>query len=300
MNSQKPEEKVIEVLIQLFRKNNYVTESEIADACDDYDIPFHRTDYITDSLLAKGVLISDSPVFFDVVFSDNSESYADEDTVDYTDEQAEIVYSFFEENYPGMDFIIDAVRSFNYQEKVSIMPLLDQAQNGNKLAREYLIRRYLKSALKICYNYRNRTVIPIEDLFPVAVQGIIDALAHYHKNNGSYLVSYLGLGMRQKIDRYIADNQSLIRLPIHLHEKYDYKTILTKYDLDEDNLKNCFGNSETIDKIIQLIKYQTPKSLDEIIELNDEVVIEDEFYILENLEKKRIDKIVFWFSWYNR
>ena len=58
----KPEQNVIGILFEKYQKQGYVTQNDIFDLCEEYDLSFIQTDYVGNQLLEKGVLISDTPV----------------------------------------------------------------------------------------------------------------------------------------------------------------------------------------------------------------------------------------------
>ena len=204
----KTENVVIEKLNELFQKRGYVSEEEIFELCDEHSLSFLMTDHVINKLTDMGVLIADAP-----------ENKADNDYYDYSQIDYEQVYIFFEKLYPDMRPTLDYIRAIPPIQKGETKNLISQIRSGNEYARKILIEKCFRTALRITMSYQGKTTVPLEDLFMVSYDGIAEAIDSYDPYSGSHFTSYVSLWIKQKIDRYICDNDNLIRLPVHMFEQ---------------------------------------------------------------------------------
>ena len=215
------EQVVIDTLYSRYAKKGFVTENEILDLCTEYNLPFHRVDYVCDKIISKGVLISDnSPI----------QTKLDNEAVDYAQGDYESVYRKVLYICPEMKTIINQIRMITPPQKGEIKRLIVQSKSGNNYAREKLIKMHLRMVLKIALQYIDRTTLSVEDLFSVGCLGLIKAVDSYDEHDHSYFGSYSSLWISQHIDRFIMTKGSMISLPVYLNGKYDGIEI---YSLDE-------------------------------------------------------------------
>ncbi len=245
-----PAQAVIEILVQMFQEKGYVTEDEVFNACEFHDLDLGKIDYVSNQLLDRGVLIGDPPS------SDEEKSV--ESAFDYSQTDYEEIFRYFRKHYPGMKPIIKQIRKTIPPQKGEMEQLLLQTRSGNQHTREILIRKNMRIALKMAYSYRDKTTIPLEDLFSVAIIGIIKAIEAYDPFKHSYFTSYCGTWMMQYVDRYICDHETLIRVPVHAYEnikrirqwRYEYtetelkKLVMEELGIDEDEAYEMISYSE--------------------------------------------------------
>ncbi len=205
-----PVQAVIEILIQMFQKKGFVTEDEVFDACEGHDLGLGQIDYVSNQLLDNGVLIGDPPL------SDEAKSI--ESAFDYSQTDYDVIFRFFRIRYPGMKPLLKQIKKTIPPQKGEMEQLLLQTRSGNPHTREIIIRKNMRIALKMVYSYRDKTAIPLEDLFSVAILGIMKAIEAYDPFTHSYFTSYCGTWMMQYVDRYICDHETLIRVPVHAYE----------------------------------------------------------------------------------
>ena len=255
---------VIEKLNELFHKRGYVSEEEIFELCDENSLSPLMTDYVINKLTDIGVLITDAP-----------DDTGDNDYYDYSQIDYEQVYRFFENLYPDMRPILDYIRAIAPIQKGEIKNLISQIRSGNEYARKVLIEKSLRTALRITMNYQGKTTIPLEDLFMISYDGVVEAINSYDPYSGSYFTSYVSLWIKQKIDRYICGNESLIRLSSYAFEQisnvksiidngYDSRKALLSAIMDDMNI-----TEDRVEELLEILKMQEILSLEELSETEE-------------------------------
>lgn len=202
----KTENEIIDILYKLYQNQGYITEQEIFDLCDDNSLSFIETDRVCNKIHDLGILINDT-----VKVQSN----------DYSQIDYNIVFNFFYRNYPQMKPIVDYIKSLNPPQKGENRNLIIQMRSGNVFARKQLIEKNLRTALRISMNYADKSSITTDEIFSVACEGLISAVDSFDPYSNSYFASYSSLWIRQKIERYIIDNQFFIRIPINSFEIFN-------------------------------------------------------------------------------
>ncbi len=87
-------------------------------------------------------------------------------------------------------------------------------------ARDLFINSNLKLVRQISLGYiKKYSLTPIEDLFQMGVIGLIRAVEKWDPDREFLFSTYATWWIRQSITRYAMDNETIIRLPIHMQEK---------------------------------------------------------------------------------
>lgn len=257
----KTENEIIDILYKQYQSQGYITEQAIFDLCDDNSLSFIQTDRVCGKLQDLGVLIEDS---------DKKNSKGNTNIQDYSQIDYDKVYSFFLESYPQMEPIIEHIKNTIPPQKGEVDSLFQQMKSGNQYARKRLIEMHLRAALRATMNYYDSTTVPLEDIFSVACDGLISAVDSYDPYSNSYFASYASLWMKQRIDRYIVDNRSLIRVPVHAYPKLE-QIIRINDDNSIDNI------TDAIHKIVKELGVSEKEATEwlRIVLVNDLVYIEE-------------------------
>lgn len=232
----KTSQAVVEILSALYEKKGYVTEDDIFDACENHALDLSQIDFVSNQLLDKGVLIGDTPI------SDSSN--IQEISFDYSQTDYDEIFAYIKKHNPGMNHVIKMIKRVIPPQKGEMEQLLQQTRSGNPYTREILIHKNLRNALKMAYSYRNKTSIPLEDIFQVAVMGIMKAIESYDPYSHSHFTSYCGTWMMQYVERFICDRETIIRVPVHSYDKiklirqwreeYEENALIKKIQLEFD------------------------------------------------------------------
>lgn len=260
----KTENVIIEKLNELYHKRGYVSEEEILELCDEHSLSFLLTDYVISRLTDMGVLIADAP-----------NNTKENDYYDYSQIDYEQVYLFFENLYPDMRPTLDYIRAIPPIQKGETKSLISQIRSGNEYARKVLTEKCFRTALRITMSYQEKTSVPLEDLFMISYDGIVEAIDSYDPYSGSHFTSYVSLWIKQKIDRYICDNESLIRLPVHMFEQIsNVKSIIdNEYGSEKSLISAIASNMEITEdrarELLGILYMQEILSLDELSETEE-------------------------------
>jgi RNA polymerase sigma-B factor len=90
-------------------------------------------------------------------------------------------------------------------------------RNGDQLARDALIRRYLPLARSLAWRYRH-TAEPLDDLVQVASLGLVEAVDRWDPERGFAFSSYAVPTILGKLRRYFRDSTWVVRPPRGLQE----------------------------------------------------------------------------------
>lgn len=241
------EQIVIDKLYEKYSLKGFITEAEIMDMCTEYDLPFHITDYVCDQIISRGVLISDGVLVNDTI----EESYYDYSQIDY-----DVVYESFERKCPGMSDLVDFVRNVRPLQKGEVKKLFVQINSGNTYARDILISKNLRTAIRMTMNYEEKTSIPLEDLFEVAVEGLFRAVDRYDPWDDIEFSNYVLLWIRNYLDRFICDFEEPIKRPVNSTNEscfYQFFSLEEYFESENDIVDEEHGYDYMIEKTDNLI-----------------------------------------------
>ena len=115
----------------------------------------------------------------------------------------------------------------SYLRDISNIPLLSreeerktaiEAAQGNKAARDKLIKANLRFVVKIAKKYQGQG-LPLLDLVSEGNIGLMKAVEHYDVDRGFHFISYAVWWIRQSILIAIAEKARPIRMPLHWNNK---------------------------------------------------------------------------------
>lgn len=283
-------ETVVQNLYSLYEKNGYITENQIFNQCDEYELSIFDTNFVSGKLIDLGVLISsDSSIKSDS--PDEEVNDDDEEIFDFSQTDYNIIYDYFLNNYPGMQSTIDFIKTIQPIQHGEIYKLIEQVRSGNNKAKEIVFYKNMRLGLKFAYAYRNKTAISLEDIFQEACIGILKAIDSYDPHIHTYFTSYCGRWIIQRIDRYIGDHELLIRIPTNmLYSKF------SKIDkIIEDN--NFISQKQLISKISNEFNISESESeqMYYYYKINDILYFEEKYesvYEWPIFDKQYVEKIV--------
>jgi len=100
-------------------------------------------------------------------------------------------------------------------EEVELAALIQQ---GDRRAREKMIKANLRLVVKIAHDYSNFG-LPLLDLISEGNIGLIKAVERFDPTKGGKLSTYAAWWIKQSIKRALANQSKTIRLPVHLVDK---------------------------------------------------------------------------------
>lgn len=155
-------EAAAELLFGMYQKRGFVTTDEISAACDEAELSIFDTDYVSSKIIEKGVLITDEQP----LTHSNIAKFKEEELTDYTQTDYSEIFRYFNSNYPGMSFIIDYIKSAKPLQHGEMSQLVKQMRSVNIYAKGIAFSKNMHLALKAAYNYRDKTSISLEDVYP--------------------------------------------------------------------------------------------------------------------------------------
>lgn len=281
------EQVVIDKLWNIYNSQGYITEDEFFNLSDEYDLPFYVCDRVIKFFLIRGIAFSN-----DVNYVLNHE---EQNVVcDYAQTDYNTLYQKCKELCPEMSQIIDTISEITPPQHREASNLLKRYQNGDSIAFERLLFMNLRVALRMAYNYQEKTQVTFNDLFQEAVVACINAINSY-KFEGSFQ-GYLSFVILHSLDRYLIDKTSVVDIPV-----YFYETMEQVKKVDEE-----LNGSESYDYRVNYISEKTkqtkenvrlalrcfmePFSYEELVDEDDGITVYDDSFEVfqENLNYKLI------------
>lgn len=286
-SDEKPEQVIINTLFNKFQNQGYITENDIFELCDEYSLSFVKTDYVSNQLLEKGVLISDEIKTISDSVNNTQKVIYEPSQVNYND-----IYEYFLYNYPEMKSVIEFSKSILPIQKGEFKQLITQMKSGNKFARETIINKHIRVALRFTLHYKEKTSIPLCDVFSEAMLGVVKAVDTFDPYVNSHFSSYVSLWIKQHVERYINDFERVIRIPIYQREKVSKAAVIEKQNpgLDDKELIEFIAQELGIDneeaKII--FTYMRPEeliSIEELLNSDIDIFTYDSIYLEESVDE---------------
>lgn len=288
----KEKDLAVEQLYTIYKSKGYITDDEIYDICDKYNLSVFDTDYVANKVLTLGILISNDAAVS--VANDNDDELTDYAKLDYT-----VIYEYFLYNYPELKNIIDIARNTTPIQHGEMNNLVKQMRSGNTHVRDIAFKKYIRLALKHTYNYRERTSLPLEDIFQESCLSVLKAIDSYDPYKNSAFTSYCSTWIMQRIDRYIADHESFIRVPVHAQDRMHLLDTLfrecqelsdnEKIAIIEQHLNLSFDESRML-----LLAYNESKNIyiDDVFDSYEDISLIDEFDLAEFIENNELTELL--------
>jgi len=98
------------------------------------------------------------------------------------------------------------------------LALATKIRNGDKAARDQMIRSNLRLVVTIAQDYLNFG-LPLSDLISEGTIGLTKAVERFDPRKGAKLSTYAAWWIKQSIKLALSNQVKAIRLPVHLLEK---------------------------------------------------------------------------------
>src|SRR3989337_3874064 len=128
----------------------------------------------------------------------------------------------FEDRESRESFSTDSVKFyFNSIKKYQLLTpkeeklLAKKISKGDHLARSRMIEANLRLVVNIAKRYINRG-FPLQDLIEEGNIGLIKSVERFKANKGCKFSTYATYWIKQSIERAIANQSNIVRLPIHI------------------------------------------------------------------------------------
>ena len=136
---------------------------------------------------------------------------------------------------------IGQVKLLTPQEEIE---LAARIKNGDKKAREHMIKANLRLVVKIAHDY-DGLGLPLLDLINEGNIGLMKAVERFDPAKGGKLSTYGSWWIKQSIKRALANQSKTIRLPVHLVDK------ISKMRRVAMKLQELFGREPTDEELAE-------------------------------------------------
>ena len=160
-----------------------------------------------------------------------------------------------EDKYVNTDSVKLMVRQFGDYELLSDeeeKALVARIQQGDKSAREELITRNLRLVLSIARKY-NGTALSFADLVQEGSIGLMKAVEKFDPSRGFKFSTYATYWIRQAIGRALAEQNKVIRIPVHMAD------LASKVKKATSELTQKLGQVPTAEQIAKFMKIDASK-----------------------------------------
>ena len=287
-------------LIQLSSEKGFLVFDDIYDVADKWALPIKDVDYLSSSIVTRGILVYDEVPVTYVADSSSEDNYDD-----YAQRDYEAVFNRVIELDPNLEYFINTVRDVIPPQVREMDQLKYQVQEGNLYARERVIQMHLRFAVRIALQSAETYDCEIADTLQEACIGLITAVDKYDPDSSGSFGSYASLWILQNIRRTQANQRPTVYYPVHKKEGYFavYPVLKENGYLDSD----IWTNKEAkrliqdrlgygFDQVEDVIKQTMPiESLDDIYKMFLRYIEEGErqYDVFEKAEENVIQGNVF-------
>lgn len=281
-------QKVINLLIDLYKSNGFITEDEIFALSSNEQLSFLEINYVTEYLLLRGVVISEAK---DKIFSKKGRGYRR----DYS--------KFFEKigkRYKSLKSFLKYYDKIDPLAENEWITLIQQSRRGNVWARNRLFDTSMQKAIRQAYMVSKKYDLDFEDVLQSASFGILYAIDSFDETEHSTLLSYIPLAINSRVRReaYLPSNP-LISFPVEfMNVFFRIYPLIKKHICNEccHNEKVLF--CETLNKQIQNKFEYSHKEIIEYIQyfqtldcISEDIIVDDQ-NIFSNIREHEIKKVV--------
>lgn len=230
MESKNSIESALSNLIQLSSEKGFLVFDDIYDVADKWNLSIRDVDYISSSIVTRGILVYDeNPIA-------NTTCSSEDGYDDYAQRDYEVVFNRVVELDPGLENFINAVRAVIPPQVREMDQLKYQVQEGNVYARERVIQMHLRLAVRIALQRSEIYGCEISDTLQEACIGLVTAVDRYVPDSGSSFMSYASLWILQNIERTQPTQRPTVYYPAYKKEEYFTMYPILKKDgyLDSD------------------------------------------------------------------
>ena len=197
-------------LLNEYQRKGFLLEDDIIDVCIENDLDVVEIDALCDKLLNKNLIVRDSIGKIE----DEDDSYVDRSYLDYDQ-----LLNQIKAEYPNCAAIIDEILTILPPQSKEWQTLIIPAQNGNKYARERMIKMYLRTVMKQAYYFSKNNYCDFEDSFQDGVIGLMKALERYDTTSPDKFSSYFTLWIMQSMQRFSEIRGTIMRYPAHYKDQ---------------------------------------------------------------------------------
>lgn len=214
MESNNGIESALANLIQISTEKGFLLFDDIYDAADKWCLSIRDIDYLSSSIVTRGILVYDDAPTTGVIGA------SDDDFDDFAQRDYEAVFDKVIELDPGLEDLITTIRNIVPPQAREMDQLKYQVQEGNSYARERVIQMHLRFAVRIALQRAETYDLEIADTIQEACIGLILAVDKYDPDSSGPFGSYASLWILQNIGRAQGTQRPTVHYPVHKKEGY--------------------------------------------------------------------------------
>ena len=184
--------------------------------------------------------------------------------------------------------IIDQIRLISPNKYNEKKDLYHQIKKGDTAAKSRVVEMHLRKALECSLEAAEEHSLPLDELFSEAVLGLMEFAQHYH------YTTYMALGIKKSIEKYIIKNKYVIPLPTNIYHIVEQVKQAKVYCLSKSDMgmakeiSKATGLSENM--ILQVMPFTLPPlSFEESCEM---LYYDGEYYMIERIYKPQLNEIL--------
>jgi len=281
MESSGNHQVVIDELYAVYQSKGFIQEEEALTLMSAYNLSLQEIERITRTLLGMGVLFG---------------GYSNADDDDEYDRGQTDFNKLYEDAIaaePILEQLVSDIREIQPPQHREWMTLIPQYQVGNKYAANRLFEMYLRSVLKIAYQFSQKYNAPLMDTFEDGMEGLLKSFRRYDLSKHGVFPTYYPMWVMQYITRNVAFSPNpLLYFPLHVRTKL-YKIFdnveAAEWDLSSQALiKSVIDELECSAEEAELLLgfFVAIPSLDELLENNSDEFFSDQGAFAEELARK--------------
>lgn len=225
-----------EILLELAKKQGYVTFDDIMEAADRFSLPIQDFDWLSSSVTTYGIIVYSKKPSTQKI----TQIEEDDEVDDFAQSDYDVIYNRIVELNPSLKPFVEYVRNVIPPQWKETRKLKYQIAEGNSFARTRMIEMHLRLALRISLQRAETYDMEIEDAISYGCIGLINAVDRYDPDTSGPFASYAALWIVQNISREQPTKRPLVYYPVHKKEGY-----FSTYPLLKAN--GCIGCSELHD-----------------------------------------------------
>lgn len=282
MERKNSTESALSNLIRLSSEKGFLIFDDIYHEADKWDLSIRDVDYLSSSIVTRGILIYDEAPVTDAKGSD------DEDYDDYAQSDYDLIFNRVIELDPDLKKFITFVRNIIPPQAREMDQLKYQVREGNIYARERVIQMHLRLAVKIALQRAEAYDSEIADTLQEACVGLIMAVDRYNPDSNGNFGPYASLWMLQNMGRSQGTQRPEIYYPVHKKEMYltMYPILREEGCLDCDAIWTCKEVREYIKKKVQCSSENADDVINQSIPLESLNFLQEPYDSIEDNESQ--------------
>lgn len=276
-------------LLQLAEQQGYITFDNIMDQADAFLLPIQDFDWLSNSLIGKGILVYDEAPEDLALDTNDDDDYYDYAQIDYAK-----VYQRIIQLNPALEHLVRTVEKILPPQNRETNKLKYQVVDGNTFARNRLIEMHLRMALRVALQRAEAYDLDIEEVISSAFIGLVIAVDKFNPDVNGPFSQYASWWILQNISREQETKRPLVYYPVHRKEGYFtmYPALKKHGCIDCDNILKCEKVRSIIMKRLDCSDEVAVDIINQMLPLEyiDDFANEQDFG--ENLTKIFIDGVV--------